>query len=113
MVLPLPRAKTLAAESSGWVAGGPGGVTYEDVNGRWVDLNGNVVSVRQGPVATASGIMLSPKVKVYTAQGKLLGIWDRRALFMGLPAGTYFVSPVSGEGRRIARFSVCENEMRR
>jgi hypothetical protein len=93
-----------------WIAGGPGGNTYEDVNGNWVAVN--AVGVRQDMVPARSGaVALSPKVNVYSVQGRLLGIRDRQTLSRALPAGTYFVSPVSG-GRGIVRLSVGGKEVR-
>jgi hypothetical protein len=95
-----------------WVAGGPGGETYENVNGDWVDLNGTVV--QRGTVRVGHGLSpvhrivtpLSQKVNVYTVQGKLLGVFNQGQLSGTLPGGTYFMAPVSGERRGTVRVSV-------
>ena len=93
-----------------WIAGGPGGNTYEDVNGKWITVN--ALGVRQNMVPARSGAFtMSPKVNVYSVQGRLLGIWDRQTLSRALPAGTYFVLSVSG-GRGIARLGISGKEVR-
>lgn len=101
-----------------WVAGGPGGITYENVNGDWVDLNGTVVQhgtvpVRQGlSRIDRSATPLSQKVNVYTILGRLLGTWDRGMISATLPAGTYFVAPASGARSGITKLSVNAREVR-
>jgi hypothetical protein len=100
-----------------WVAGGPGGETYENVNGDWVDLNGTVV--QHGTVQLRRDLSridfgrepLSQKVNVYTLQGKSLGALDRGAISTALPAGTYFTA--SGMGNGTMKISVGENEVQR
>jgi hypothetical protein len=94
-----------------WVAGGPGGYSYEDVNGNWINVS--PVSAGRSPVPAASGaITLSHKVNVYTVQGRLLGTWDRGTISRTLPSGAYFMAPVAGTRSGIVRTTVFGNEVR-
>jgi len=96
-----------------WVAGGPGGETYEDVTGTWRKPNGDAVEVRHGPSRIDhSRTSLSQKVNVYTVQGKLLGSWDHGIISRALPTGTYVVAPASAVRSGTARISIGGNEVR-
>jgi hypothetical protein len=95
-----------------WVAGGPCG-SYEDINGNWVSAGICTEAAPRSIRTGFDGISKSHKVNIYTAQGKLLGAWDRGTISATLPAGIYFAACGSGGISGTAQIRVIGSGVRR
>jgi hypothetical protein len=105
-----PTACTKNSNDPGdmWVAGGPAGNYYEDVNGKWVNVEtGNIASAGERSRQMMLDIIPLPqRVKIYTVQGELLGEFNREKISAILPAGSYIAAPESGARNGIAKISI-------